>query len=48
VDKEHPSRAEESVVDSREFLAVRERLRRRARRRSKHERETRRSATLLW
>ena len=39
VDKEHPSRAVETVVDSREFLAARERLRRRARRRSQRDRE---------
>ena len=48
VDKEHPGRAVESVVDSREFLANRERLRRRARRRSKRDLEVRRSASVLW
>jgi uncharacterized membrane protein YkvA (DUF1232 family) len=48
VDKEHPSRAEESVVDSGEFLAARERLRRRARRRSNRDREGRRSTSVLW
>jgi uncharacterized membrane protein YkvA (DUF1232 family) len=44
----HAGPAEDGVVDSREFLAARERLRRRARRRSKHERDTRPSANLLW
>jgi uncharacterized membrane protein YkvA (DUF1232 family) len=48
VDKEHPSRAEDSVVDSREFLATRERLRRRARRRTRTDRVSRGPRTLLW
>ena len=44
----HAGPAEDGVVDSREFLAARERLRRRARRRWKRDRETRASRTLLW
>lgn len=48
VDKEHPGRVEEGIVDSRKFRAARERLRRRARRRAKRERESREPGTLLW
>jgi hypothetical protein len=44
----HPGPDEDGVVDSREFLAARERLLRRARRRRKRERERRASGTLLW
>jgi hypothetical protein len=44
----HPGPAEDGVVDSREFLAARERLLRRARRRRKRDRERRASGTLLW
>jgi uncharacterized membrane protein YkvA (DUF1232 family) len=43
-----PGPAEDGVVDSRQFLAARERLRRRARRRSKRDRDTRASSSLLW
>jgi uncharacterized membrane protein YkvA (DUF1232 family) len=48
VDLEHPSRSEESIVDSRQFLATRDRLRRRARRRSKRDRERRAPGARLW
>ena len=44
----HPGPPEDGVVDSREFMAARERLLRRARRRWKRDRETRASRTLLW
>ena len=44
----HPGAAEDGVVDSREVLAARERLRRRARRRSQRDLETRASRSLLW
>ena len=40
--------AEDDVVDSRDFLAARDRLRRRARRRSNRDRESRRPSSLLW
>ena len=42
------NRAEDEVVDSREFLAARERLRRRARRRYSRDRENRGRSSLLW
>jgi len=48
VDPEHPGRAKERIVDSREFLATRARLRRRARRRVQRERERREPRSRLW
>ncbi len=44
----HRGPAEGAVVDSREFLTARERLLRRARRRSKRNREARAPGTRLW